>query len=529
MIKQLSNIKGFSLLVILIVAISSMSYSQNTPKLKLKEKMYWREATDAYFSNDFSRAMLYFKDLHEKYPKWSTLNFYMGKSLYSYSKHKLDAKPYFETAAKQNYKDALYYLGKMYHLEKNFDKALLNYKLYLEHQEEGSVSVEEVERQQDISARASNMINLPRDIIIKNLGPVVNSEFADYVPLITNDESMLFFTSRRENSTGGKLDPYLKYFEDVYVTYNKPEGWTTPTSIGSSINDERHNACVGLSPEGNILILFQTDKSGLDGDLYWSEFDGYDWSEPVKYDDHINSKNNEFSAAFTSDDQTIYFSSDRPGGFGGRDIYRVTTLPNGNWSAPLNMGPTINSSYNDDSPFIHEDGKTLYFSSEGHNTMGGYDIFKSYLSEENKWSTPENLGSPINTVDDDIYFSISASGKTAFLSSERSGGYGDQDIYEVTMNSEGYPTLKGKILDISDPSNKIKATITLEDFETDKLYGVYRNNIGSGNYILLFNYERKYRLTIEADGYERLETELQFNKPNPEGYLKNFYLKQVSK
>lgn len=504
-----------------------MYHAQNQPKLKLKEKGYWKEASELFDVGDYHGAMGYFEDLYQKYPNWGELNYKMGVSLYHYSNHKLDGKKYFKKATQLGVVEAHYYMGKMMHLEHKFDEAIEYFQTYLGLPGNKEISNEEIKRLQDISARAKNLLKISKDLIIENLGQTINSKYPDYVPLITSDESMLIFTSRREGSTGNKLDPYQRYFEDIYISYNNKGNWTVPVSIGDNINDETHNACVGLSPEGNILIIFKTDKTLLAGDLYWSEFNGENWSDPVKYGNNINSDHTESSAAFTPDGRTLYFSSDRPEGLGGKDIYRVNMLPNGEWSLPQNLGPTINTPYDDDAPFIQEDGKTMYFSSQGHNTIGEYDIFKSYLDENGNWSIPENVGSPINTVDDDIFFNVSASGKTAYFSSERPGGFGEQDIYEVDLNSEGYPVLKGKILSASDTTAHVKATIALEDATNGKLYGIYKNNVGSGNYILLFNYGRKYSISIRAEGYKTLEKEFIISESKEGDHIENFYLEKV--
>src|SRR5690606_258080 len=138
---------------------------------------------------------------------------------------------------------------------------------------------------------------------------------------------------------------------------------------------------------------------------------------------------NESYASITPNDKVIYFSSNRDGGFGGKDIYKIERLPNGSWSKAVNLGSTVNTPYDDDAPFIHSDGRTLFFSSQGHQNMGGFDIFKTKLNDNGEWTTPENIGFPINTVNDDIYFVLAADGKTGYYSSSQQGGFGGQDIY----------------------------------------------------------------------------------------------------
>ncbi len=182
------------------------------------------------------------------------------------------------------------------------------------------------------------------------------------------------------------------------------------------------------------MIVYRTNKELTGGDLYFSVFENTNWSNLEKLPEAINSKYAESSASLSEDGNILYFSSDRDGGYGGKDIYRSIRFGNGDWSLPLNLGPTINSKFDDDAPFISADGKSLYFSSKGHKTIGGFDIFKLSLKEDgNSWSLPQNLGYPVNTVKDDIYFVTTEDENKGYYSSSRDGGYGGQDIYRINL------------------------------------------------------------------------------------------------
>lgn len=480
------------------------------PTLSKKEKQSWGEALELIEIKDYSTAKLYLDELYVKYSDWGKLNYQLGVCNFHLKNINEFSQKTFEKASRDSIPMAFYYLGRLAHYQNKYALAISMYQDYLKANGEKVISAEEIQEYIARSKRAQEYSQRPQDMEIINMGNAINSKFPEYAPLITSAEDMLFFTSRRENSTGGKLDPYGKYFEDVYVSMFENEKWNAPIQMGTNINDNLHNAGVGLSPEGNTLILFKTDKTWTAGDLYWSEYSGKAWSDPVLFPDQINSKHIESSASFTPDGNTLYFSSDRPGGFGGKDLYKVVKLPNGAWSFPTNLGDKINTKYDDDAPFIHPNSKTLYFSSNGHETMGDFDIFYSEWNEESGWSAPENMGCPINTSRDDVFFTVSADGKTGYFSSVRDGGFGDQDLYQVKLVREPIPIIRGKVVSSIDTLTPVKATITLENALTNQVLGIYKTNAQNGRFIIIANNNQPYKINIQAENYEVKDLEITF-------------------
>jgi outer membrane protein OmpA-like peptidoglycan-associated protein len=240
-----------------------------------------------------------------------------------------------------------------------------------------------------------------------------------------------------------------------------------------------------------------------DGNIYSTTLNGEKWSKPVKLNEHVNSKYWEPSACFSADGNTIYFTSNRPGGYGGRDLYSVNKTPKGDWANALNLGPTINTAYDEDAPFIHHDGITLSFSSNGHNTMGGFDIFASTLTGINKWTEPENVGYPINTTDDDIFYVISPDGRKAYYSSFRSDGLGEKDNYIATFLDRKETPLTLMIGLVNDnsgkPVNDVEITVT--DNITEEVVGIYHPNSKTGQYIFILTPGRNYNITYQAEGH----------------------------
>jgi outer membrane protein OmpA-like peptidoglycan-associated protein len=270
---------------------------------------------------------------------------------------------------------------------------------------------------------------------IENIKNIVNSEYPDYAPVITADQTLMIFTSRREGGIGGLKDVDNEFFEDVWYTEKVNGEWTKPKNMGPTINGPNHDGSIGLSALGDELFIYKPTNGG---DIYVSKRkeDGT-WSNIKNMGRHVNSRYNEPSVSISKDEKTLYFSSDRPGGKGGFDIYKAELDKNGDWGEAVNLGDKINTPFDEDSPFIDIDGKTLYFSSRGHKGIGGYDIYKTIYDDTAKtWSDPQNMGYPINSPDDDIYFVIAGDGKTGYYSSAKGDGYGDKDIYKIYLAND---------------------------------------------------------------------------------------------
>jgi tetratricopeptide (TPR) repeat protein len=493
--------KNFSLLFLSVFLLSNSCVSQNS---KWKVKKYLRKADIEIYNNNFKKALELYQQAYILDTNDVRSAFGLATCMYRINKYKRQSLPYFEKAKRGGIAESSYYLGNLYHLNMKFDEAINAFEEYKKITGKKNFSNQEIDFLIGKCKTAKEFVKSPVNVTIENLGSTINSPYPDYVPVISADESILIFTSRRKGSTGNQLDPLGEYFEDVYISEKKDGQWTSPKSISKNINTPTHDACVGLSADGELLFLYRTSRDLLSGDLYISVFDGKDWTVPEKLPEPINTKEyTEPSASLSADGQAIYFSSNRPGGYGKKDIYKVVKLPNGEWSKAFNMGPTINTSEDEDAPFIHPNGRILYFSSKGHKNIGGYDIFKTIFSQQGVWSEPENLGYPINTTDDDIYFVLSTDGKRGYYSSVRPDSYGSSDIYMIRFPDEelNLKVCKGKVVSADSAAQPLAAKITLFNSKTNKVEGIYNTNQLTGKFIMIISPNKEYNIRIESKGY----------------------------
>ena len=384
-----------------------------------------------YSQSDFTKALPYLQKASEKVAK------------------NYDASNVKETSAPI---DAFYHLGHCQQLAGNITKAeaAFNDYLLLAPKNNELVYYCDLGLKQCEVAKL-NMAHPNPEYELKNLGPVVNSKYADYSPAISLDGTALYFTSRRlwEDSSNIALrDPKTgEYFEDIYVAYTDFEGsWEEPIRLLFCAKD-RMEATVSVSSDERRIYIYK-DSTG-NGDIFFSPFQTNHFEAIQDFTvKGVNTPAWETHLTVTPDGNDIYFVSDRPGGYGGRDIYRITKQSDGKWSKPENLGPTINTPYDEDAPFIAVDNKSMYFACNGEKSMGGFDIFLSIRDDQNNWSTPINLGAPLNSTGDDLFYTTTVDGLTGYLTSFRLGGYGEKDIYEIKNNYLGLKNiavLKGQI------------------------------------------------------------------------------------
>lgn len=436
-----------------LIFFFAMPFVANAKMKKLEFLSKFSEANLLMDERFWNQSINLWKLLLEEYPNHPNINYKLGLCYLETANSKTEALQYLEIACQKrlirNYDpqdptekrapvEALYHLGRAQALSLKIDAALESFekvkKTFAAKHKFHSDASHEIE----MCNTAKEMIAAPKNFIITNVGMEINTLGNEYSPVLTLDETTMFFTSRRlrNDTSNSKLVDFStgEYREDVYVSFKTASGtWSPPEML--NLSTDNNDATIGVSADGQTLFIYR-DEFG-DGMIYQSVLRGEIWQEPALLGSDINTSAWETHATMSADGNFLYFVSDRIGGEGGRDIYRCVKLPNGEWSKALNLGNMINTKYDEEAPFLTADGKTMYFSSKGHRTMGGFDIFVTKLGADGVWSMPENLGFPLNTVEDDLFFVPMADGRRGYLSSARPGGYGLSDIYLADLREKG--------------------------------------------------------------------------------------------
>jgi outer membrane protein OmpA-like peptidoglycan-associated protein/tetratricopeptide (TPR) repeat protein len=432
-------------------------------------------------------------------------------------------------------KDIHYYLGRGYHLNLELDKAIEEYKTFrleLQSQKNNTDRLNEVNKLIQECEYGKGYVKKPVRVFIDNMGEVINSKYSDFSPLITADESIMYFTSKRQGSLGDPDEENGGFYEDVYFTKKENGVWNRPVNIGAPVNSDYHDATAGLSADGQKLYMF--DGTSKNGDIKYTVLKGKVWGEVKNLEKDINTKERETTVCLSPDENTLFFVSEREDGKGGRDIWICKKDKKGRWNDAVNAG-SVNTPYNEEGVFMHPDGKTFYFSSQGFTSMGGYDIFKTtFDAATSTWTTPENLGYPVNTADDDVFLVISANGKHGYYASFTKDGYGEKDLMMITflgpekplmllnednlissqvepitskfvepvvpVNPVSVTLLKGLIFDQLTQA-PVEADIELVDNVKNEVIATFRSNSSSGKYLVSLPSGKNYGIAVKHPDY----------------------------
>ncbi|AWM31935.1 OmpA family protein [Hymenobacter nivis] len=517
-----------SCVVALSVAATQPGMAQSTGKLlKTGNKFFEQE--------NYRASIPYYEQVLAKDPNNAKALFNAGIAYLSFDKEKASDYIYKAQRLKPKVsKDVEYWLGRVDHLNYNFDEAIAHYQSYnatLKAKKSNEVRRQEVAQLIQHSKNAKVIFNSPKDIFVKNLGPSINTQYAEHSPVISSDDKVLLFTSRGQYTGAAtnkkKLAADGEYFEEIYESRRiDDENWEKPRSLGPALVTKGHDASIQLYDNDSKLLMYRDDENG---DIFSSDKVSGEWTAPKKLNSNINSKAFESDAYITPDGKTLYFSTGKYSEDGTLDLYYSTRGSDGDWGPAKSMGGAINTKYDDDSPYVSKDGKTLYFSSRGHNTMGGYDIFKSaYDSIGHKWGAPENMGYPINTPDDDSYYRLSPDGSYAYLSSYRIGGYGEKDIY--TINYIKNATVKGKVF-AKDSTTVIPGVeLVFSGKQADNTPLSFRDvSKPDGSYQVAMLSGRTYQVAVSKDGknVETQEFAIPVSTNDSTTITKNFYIAYI--
>ena len=520
--------KIFLLIVVLALSVGTTNvYGQN-------EKKALRNAETHVGYDEFKAAIPYLKEAIGYNPRNAMSQFLLGKCLFI-NYEKKEALKHFEAAYKLN-KDVdaelSYYHAQSLHYMLKFDEAVTQYERALTKIPKKDPRYREVQMEIGHCKYAKDAVKHPVNAQIVNIGPPINTQHSEHSPIIDADETVLYYTTVRPDNIGCKNEPTCPY-EDIYVSEKSGKGWGAPHAV-KELNTKDYDASIALSTDGQTMFLYKNPPGN--GDVFITHLEGEKWSSPKSVGEPVNSKSYENTVSISGDEKIMFFTSDREGGYGDTDIYMCRKDEEGEWGDAINLGPKINTPYRDESPFFHPDGITMYFSSNGRSDcLGGFDIYETQLTETGEWTKPKNMGYPINTPDNDIYFVLSADKKTGYYASAKEGGYGEKDIYKIIIPEEkpvvvkeedtlvpvevkpvnALTILKGIVTDAKSKA-PLEAAITVIDNDKNMVVSTLKSNSATGRYLVSLPSGRNYGITVEATDY--LFKSVNVNIPKSQGY-----------
>lgn len=509
-----------AIVILLLVPLMASAQFDKSPR-----RLY-KDAGKLMDDEQFADALLIYQHLLRTDSLNANLNFKAGFAMLKSTPDNEQTIDYMQHAVEnidENYKDkfretaaptmAYFYLGKAYQANYKFQEAIDAYETMLnEYGSNNEALTSRISRQIETCYNGIELLKSPVEITTLNLGAGINSPYNDHSPVIAADESVLIFTSTRQGSTGGKKDKRGNFYEDIYIAYNENDMWTPPTSIGPNINTDDHEASIGLSVDGRQLFVYKSNKGN--GDIYTCQQQNDVWGVPQPLGETINSKYSETHASLSADGNYLFFTSNRKGGLGGFDIYMAEKQSNDTWGEAVNLGETINTPYNEKSPYMHPDGVTLYFSSEGHNTMGGYDIFTSVKNEEGEWQPPQNIGYPINTPHNDIFYTPTLDNKRAYYSSSQKSGSGDLDLYVIEFpHREALPiALLSGVVTSEDGEVLPHINVTAIDADSGRVIAEAQTNVVTGEFLFVIHPEVNYYILYQSNEHLFFSERFQISK-----------------
>lgn len=497
------------------------------------------------YAGDYLGALNVFREVEKNNPDNGSINYLIG-DCYLHLNQINNAKQSLTKAvsATNVVPESHLLMGRVWQLEENFDNAIAELETYVvavgaakEALEEGKVYLSQCKN-------AKKYMAATIDIRFSNLGAAINSKWDDKNPAITADGKMLVFTTRRPETTNSEVDINGdgKYFEDIYFSAVDSSGtnFGKASQIGAPISIKAHDAVTGISADGKQLFIYYNDlrdKKRRAGNVFVSKSNNGKWKAPEDLGKPINSSYWEGGVCMSADGKRYFFSSERPGGYGRSDIWMVEKLGKGKWGIPLNLGPEINSANDEGGVFLAPDGKTLFFCSNGAASMGNYDVFRS-IFENGKWSTPENLGYPINSPAAEGQITISADARYAYVSSNRKGGMGETDIYKIDLinysilekdgkrkNGNGLGILRGTMREGGEGYGVADVMVTVKDQSGQTIASTITNEIGE--YFLTLS-AGIYEVSYSKKGYEKIteKIEMPLNERETPQIEKGYLLKK---
>ena len=499
----------FNILIIIFLSTTTL-FSQDGVKLSTKSKKairYYEAATKFYDNYNNLSCIEEAKKAIAEDPQFIEAYFLIA-STFSDMKESEDAIDYYQKAIaidEDYYPGAYYLLAGLQLSVGKYAEAGDNFRKFLQFKGESPLKRKGAEKGLEVVNFALYQIEHPVPFDMKNMGENINSANDEYLPAITADEQTLIITVRRPKDAQ-TISQATKLEEDFYISNQNNGVWTKAEPIGPPLNTHGNEGAQCISPDGQYIYFTACNRDdGLGScDIYFSKKTGNGWTTPVNLGSPVNTSAWESQPSISADGKNLYFASSRENGKGGMDIWKCIMNENGSFGNPINLGDSINTRYNEMSPFIHPDNQTLYFSSDGMLGMGGKDIYFSRKNKDGIWTKPVNIGYPINTYADEINLLVNAKGNLAYFSSDKPGGYGKYDLYSFELYKEARPQMvsymKGKVFD-AENLRKLDAGFEVINLENGEVVAQSKANAISGEFLVCLPVGKNYAINASKEGY----------------------------
>lgn len=534
--------KIFAFACVSLLICMSFAFNPGDDELNIKNKAKAELAKQKLYGGEYRAALAMFNEILVDHPGNGSILYYAAdchaklgdreKAVELLEKSKASFRPQPE---------AFMLLGQMYHTDGKVDEALAEFNTFKAKGSESQVEESLVELYISQCNTAKALMAKPLDVKIENMGQHINSKYDDKSPSATLDGKKIYFNSRRPVNTDDPVDAEGdgKYFEHIYyAAWDSAKAmWTEAHEIPGQINERgAHSACTGVSQDGKQIFIYKNnmqDNQSRGGDIFISKVMNNKWKTPVPLGKPVNTSYFESGACLSPDGKTLYFVSESPKfgkakGYGGADIWMVQRISKKEWGKPVNLGPEVNTAYQEGGIFLAADGKTLFFCSNGPNSMGDLDLFRT-VYENGKWSKPENIGYPINSVRRDGPMCLSVNGQTAYFSSVRQGGFGENDIYKVDLKD--YALLEKGFTKRAENALSIMTGVVRDGFEASLIEGaevVFTDESGQqvasvttgegGEYVITLKGNVTYTVKVSKQGYKPTEEKVKLPMGKGDAY-----------
>jgi outer membrane protein OmpA-like peptidoglycan-associated protein len=477
-----------------------------------KAQEYYNEGRALYDDGKCPDAIKPFERALREEENYNHVLYYLGECYYFAGRHD-DAIELYSRLDRTDpgyWAYYYYYWGRAHETRDEWDEAARLYEIFLQKYDSSATRIwfhHQVKSRLAYARQSPELRAAPPTMgAPMHLGGSANSDQVDFAPMTDPTGRVLYFTSQRKGGfdiDGGSDEK--GWGEDIWRMYRTADGWSTPELLPEPINSKGHDGLAAFSGDGQTMVYTACGRDGGVGncDLYVATLEGTRWTQPRNLGNTVNSDKWDSQPSLSADGSAIYFVSDRPGGYGQTDVYVVRRNQFGDWAVPMNLGPIINTPFHEYSPVISPDGKTLYYASAGHPGLGNMDLFVTVF-ENGTWSIPRNLGAPLNSAGDDRYFTIGGSGEVGYFASDREGGLGGQDLYEIVIPEDMRPqptvVVSGTVTN-AETTEPLGAWVLVEDLQNGDLVATYKSNQATGKYLVVLPAGRDYSVSATTEGF----------------------------